>query len=118
MQISPRRNHVCGLVGNHFVAVGGENNRNILSSVELINVHTLDKWVQGPELPYKVHAALSVIHENELMVIGGMANKGITGNILSLSSNNPNKWKMKKKKLKTPRGVHASVLIPSKLLNC
>ena len=61
----------CGLIDDKFVvAGGGDDDLNIISDVQILDLDTLT-WSSGPPMPEPVRFMSYVVYENNLLSIGG-----------------------------------------------
>ena len=75
-------------------------------------------FIEGPELPKKLHGHSSLTLENELIVLGGLSYTGgfhYSSSVYKMSSNNGqfSKWIEMEVQLKTPRAWFVASFIPN-----
>ena len=78
---------MCGAVGDFFYVVGGFSGA---ASVEKLNLARMDQWTDGPELPYILSEAASVVYQDSLILIGGN-NGSVSNEIIMLNGSDPSK---------------------------
>lgn len=80
---SKRDHFSAALVGNKLVAAGGRQTdhpntfKNLVASVDIYDFGT-GKWTQGQPIPTKRAGAMTVSHGDEVILIGGESDSGIS----------------------------------------
>ena len=112
-----RRGHVCGITNNgakeYIIIAGGQDNL----ITELLNIVTM-KFMQGPDLPFKMDWAASIQFSSHFAIVGGehigycsKAGMCTSSNALFEIDIENNTWKVLDQSLKLPRSKHIILAI-------
>lgn len=107
-----RRGHVCGVTnygGKEYIIMAGGHD---ILKTELLNIVTM-KFIQGPDLPFKMDWAASIQIGSHFAIVGG-EHIGYCSKVGRCTSSDAlfeinienNSWKVLDKSLKLPRSKH------------
>ena len=74
---------MCGVAGDFFYVVGGWIGSH-MSSVEKLDLATMDQWTEGPDLPYGISEAGAEVYQDSLLIIGGKNGSSVSYTHLTL----------------------------------